>query len=102
MRRDAIKFKVKPDKLLARITLLKDRLLIGKFVGPKPNPQAMRLWIQTLNQDLHGSTLEFWRNVGKGFFILRGEDRDVLNIALMLSPFREEKKTSVSGGDRRE
>lgn len=49
IRRDAIKFKVNADKLLACIVVLKDQLAIGKFVGPKPNPQAMKMWIQTLN-----------------------------------------------------
>ena len=34
VRRDAIKFKVNSEKLLARITMLKDLLLIGKFVAP--------------------------------------------------------------------
>ena len=74
--------------LLARIEVLKDQLLIGKFVEPKPSPQAMKLWIQTLNQKLKGSALSLCRNVGKRFFLLKGEDRDALNTALMASPFR--------------
>lgn len=40
IRRDAIKFKVNTDMLFARIALFKDQLLIGKFVGPKPNPKS--------------------------------------------------------------
>ena len=48
---------------------LKDQLLIGKFVGPKPSPHAMQLWIQTLNHELRGNTLSLCRNVGKGFFL---------------------------------
>lgn len=59
VKNDALKFRVNSEKLLARIAILKDQLLIGKFVGPKPKPQAMRLWIQTLNQELRGCTLEF-------------------------------------------
>lgn len=41
MRKDAIVFKVNMDKLAARIALLKDQLLIAKFVGPKPTSQDM-------------------------------------------------------------
>ena len=69
VRNDALKFRVNLEKLLARIAMLKDQLSIGKFVGPKPNPQTMKLWIPSLNQELRGSTLEFCRNVGKGFFL---------------------------------
>ena len=75
--------------------MLRDQLLIGKFVGPKPNPQAMKQWIQTLNLELRGSTLEFCRNVGKGFFIMSGDDRDALNNALMLSPFKSKWGTCL-------
>ena len=95
VRRDAIKFKVNSEKLLALITLLKDQLLIGKFVGPKPKSQAMKLWIQALNQDLRGNTLELCRNAGRGFFILRGECRDALNNALMMSPFKSKWATCL-------
>lgn len=88
VRKEAIKFKVNTEKLLAHIEVLKDQLFIEKFVRPKPPPQAMRMWIQTLNQELRGSTLTFCRNVGEGYFLLSGEDKDALHNALMLSPFR--------------
>ena len=45
VRKDAVKFKVTTEKLLACIEVLKDQLLIGKFMGTKPPPQAMRMWI---------------------------------------------------------
>ena len=87
MKKEAIQFKVNTKMLLARIDILKDQLLIGKFVGPKPSPQAMRLWIQTLNYELRGSALSLCRNVGKGFFFLNGEDKVTLNNALVVSPY---------------
>ena len=95
VRKDAIKFKVNTYKLFARIERLKDQILIGKFVGPKSPPRAMRLWIQSLNQELRGSPLSFCRNVGKGYFFLSGEDKDVLNNAMMLSPFRSKWGTCM-------
>ena len=95
VRKDAVKFKINTEMLLARITLLKDQLLIGKFVGPKPPPQAMRLWIQTLNQELRGSQLMFCKNVGKGCFLLSGDDKDALHNAMMLSPFRSKWGTCM-------
>lgn len=49
VRKDAIKLKVNTEMLFARIERLKDQLFFGKFVGPKPLLQAMRLWIQSLN-----------------------------------------------------
>ena len=95
VRKDAIKFRVNSEKLLAQIAMLKDQLLIGKFVGPKPHPQEMRMWIQALNQKLGESGLTFCRNVGKGYFLLKGEDTDALNNALMLSPFRSKWGTCM-------
>lgn len=71
VRKDAIKFKVNIEKLLARIALLKEQLLIGKFIKSKPPPQAMRLWIQTVNQELRGSALTFCRNVGERILPLK-------------------------------
>lgn len=88
IRKDAIPFKVNTQKLNARIALLKDQLLIAKFVGTKSQIQDMNLWLQTLNQELGDSTLRFCRNVGKGFFFLASEDTDALHNALMLSPFK--------------
>ena len=88
IRKDAISFKVDSGKLRARIASLKEKLLIGKFVGPKPTPQIMRLWLQSLNQDLKGSTLSFCMNVGKGYFFLEGNDQDALCNALILSPYK--------------
>ena len=64
-------------------------------MGPKPNPQAMKLWIQALNHDLRGSTLELCRNAGRGFFILRGDCRDALNNALMMSPVKSKWGTCL-------
>ena len=95
VRTEAIQFKVNTEMLLARIEDLKNQLLIGKFVGSKPSPQAMKLWIQALNQELRGNALSLCTNVGKGFFLLRGEDRDTLNAALMVSPFRSKWGTCV-------
>ena len=88
MRKDAVTFKVDTQKLNARIAMLKDQLLIAKFVGTKPPIQEMNAWLQTLNQALRGETLTFCRSVGKGFFFLASEDSDALHNALMLSPFK--------------
>ena len=88
IRKDAISFKVDSGKLQACIARLKEKLLIGKVVGPKPTPQIMRLWLQSLNQELKGCTLSFCMNVGKGYFFLEGNDQDALCNALMLSPYK--------------
>ena len=55
----------------------------------------MRLWIQTLNHELGGNALSLCKNVEKGFFLLQGMDRDVLNNALMLSPFKSKWGTCM-------
>ena len=88
VKKESIKFKVNTDKLLARIEVLKEQLLIGKFVGPKPNPHAMKLWIQTLNHEIGDNALSVCRNVGKSYFLIECKDKDALNNALMVSPFR--------------
>lgn len=41
--------KVNLEKLLAHIALLRDQLLIAKFVGPKPMIWELNLWLQALN-----------------------------------------------------
>ena len=92
---EAIQFKVNTEKFLARIEVLKDQLLIGKFVGPKPPPQAMKLWSQALNLELRGTALSLCRNVGKGYFLLQGEDKDTLNTTLMASPFKSKWGTCM-------
>ena len=95
MRKDAVKFKVDTQKLNARIAMLKEQLLIAKFVGTKPPIQEMNPWLQTVNQALRGETLIFCRNVGKGFFFLASEDSDALHNALMLSPFKSKWGTCM-------
>ena len=95
VRKDALKFKVDTEKMLARIAELKDQLLICKFVGPKPPPHIMKMWIQALHQELRGNTLSFCRNVGKGYFILSGDNEDALTQALMLTPFRSKWGTCM-------
>ena len=95
MRKDAVKFKVDSQKLNARIAMLKEQLLIAKFVGTKPPIQEMNAWLQTVNHALRGETLTFCRNVGKGFFFLASEDSDALHNALMLSPFKSKWGTCM-------
>ena len=95
MRKDAIPFKVNTQKLNARIALLKDQLLIAKFVGTKPQIQDMNKWLQTLNHELGSGSLSFCRDVGKGFFFLMSEDSDALHSALMLSPFKSKWRTCM-------
>ena len=89
MRKDPITYNVNSHTLKEQIVVLKDQLLIAKFVGPKPPMQDLKLWIQALNKELRGKTLSICRNVGKGFFFfLLGDDKDVVLNALMLSPFK--------------
>ena len=68
MRKDPITYNVNSHTLKEQIVVLKDQLLIAKFVGPKPPMQDLKLWIQALNKELRGKTLSICRNVGKGFF----------------------------------
>lgn len=42
LRKDVIKFKVNTQKLLAIIDVLKDQLLIAKFIGSKSSFQVMK------------------------------------------------------------
>ena len=59
VRKDAITFKVDPLKVKARIALLKEQLLIAKFVGPKPPFQDLARWLQDLNHKLRGVSWTF-------------------------------------------
>lgn len=68
VRKEVVHFKVNSQKLLACIALMRDQLVIAKFLGPKSSPQTMELWIQTINEGLRGCSLMLCRNVGKGFF----------------------------------
>lgn len=84
IRKDMVPFKVNSQKLIAHINLLKDQLLIAKFVGPKPIPQAMESGSKTPNHELKGSFLTFSRNVGKGYFFLSRDEKVEIHNALML------------------
>ena len=96
MRKDPITYKVNTHKLKERIVVLKDHLLIAKFVGPKPPMQDVKLWIQALTMEFRGNTLSICRNVGNGFFFfLWADDRDTLLNALMLSPFKSQWGTCM-------
>ena len=88
VRRVAMPFKVDSHKLIARIAMLKDQLSIAKFVGHKPSPQYLGLWLQTLNHELRCGSLTVCRNVGRGHFLLASQEKDTLHHALMLSPFK--------------
>lgn len=85
IRKDAILFTIDSQKLLKRITLLKEQLVIGKFVGPKPNAQGMEMWIQNLNREVGGVSILFCRDVGKGYFFLACKESVVIQKVLMLS-----------------
>ena len=95
VRKDAITFKVNTNMLNARIAILKEQLLIAKFLGPKPTPQDLVKWLTALNQDLGGSEVTFCMNVGKGFFFLKSEDSDAIHNALMMSPFKSKWGTCM-------
>ena len=95
VRKDAITFKVDMEMLNARIALLKEQLLIAKFLGPKPTPQDMVKWLTAVNQKLGGSEVAFCMNVGKGFIFLTSEDSDAIRSALMLSPFKSKWGTCM-------
>ena len=95
VRKGAISFKVDPMKMNARIALLKEQLVIAKFVGPKPTFQDMDRWLQALNQRIGDNVLTFCMNVGKEYFFLKGEDSDALNRALMLSPYKSKWGTCM-------
>ena len=95
VRKDAITFKVDSEKLNARIALLKEELLIAKFLGPKHAPQDLVRWLSALNQELGGSEVSFCMNVGKGFMFLRSEDSDAIHNALMLSSHKCMLPTNV-------
>jgi len=80
--------KVDFQKLLIHIALSKVQLVITIYVGPKPNPQALAVWLPTLNHELGGNSIEFCRNVGKGYFVLSNDMSDVVHNALLLSAFK--------------
>lgn len=83
------------NKLQARIAVLKNEVLIAKFLGSKPNPHALEMWLKALNLDLKRKPLAFCRNVGKGYFLLASKERDAIQNALMLSPFKSKWGTCM-------
>ena len=55
----------------------------------------MDRWLQGLNQRLGDNVLTFCMNVGKGYFLLKEEDSDALNHALMLSPYKSKWRSCM-------
>jgi hypothetical protein len=95
VRKDHVLFKLNTEKLLACIVTLKDELVIAKFAVPKPSPQALQSWIQTLNRELRGITLTLCKNVGKTYFLISANDNNIIRHALMLSPCKEQWGTCM-------
>lgn len=95
VRKEAVIAKVDPQKLLLRIAILGEQLLIASLQGPKPNPINFEIQIQMLNKELKGNSLSFCKNVGKGFFLLNSTDHEMLRKALMLSLFKSKWGTCL-------
>lgn len=70
VRKNAISFKVDGGKLVECVVLLKEQILIAKFMGTKPNHKALEIWLKTLNYRLRYGSLTLSRNAGKGFSFL--------------------------------
>lgn len=94
VRTNALVFKVDTQKLQIRIAMLRDQLVIAKFVGPKPSPQTIGQWLQTLNHELRGSQLSFCRDVGKGYFFVQ-EMKKMLYIMPHCSPHSNQNGVQV-------
>lgn len=71
IRKNAILFKVDSEKLVNRIALLKDHILIARFMGTKPDQKALNSWFLDLNKKLREGSLTLSRNARKGFFFLK-------------------------------
>lgn len=74
---------------------MKDQILIAKFRGPKPAPEALEIWLQTLDLKLKDGALTLSRNVGRAFFFLAGKEKEALHNALMMSPYKSQWGTCM-------
>ena len=68
--------------LLARTAILKDQLLIGKFVGLKPSPISDEIVDPYPKWRVERKHPNICRNVEKGLFIPSGDDKDALTMLL--------------------
>lgn len=67
--------------------MLRDQLVIAKFVGPKPNVQRLEIWLQNLNRELGGNNMSVCREGGTGYFFLASDETTMIQNVLMLFLF---------------
>lgn len=95
IRKNVVPFKVNSEKLVAHIALLKEHIVIAKFLGPKPTPQILEKWLETLNQAIGGCALTLNRNVGRGCLFIAGSEKETTHKAMRLSPFKSKLGTCM-------
>jgi hypothetical protein len=68
--------------------------VIAFFIGGRPPESQMQGWLGKLKEQAQGP-LARGRNLGRGFFIIKADDQEVVKNLLLLTPFRSEQGLCV-------
>jgi hypothetical protein len=78
---------VNQDVVKQEMEYLQTFAVIAFFIGSKPLEHLMFEWLEKLKEHVQGPLVR-GRNLGRGFFILKADDKDVVKNLLMLTPYR--------------
>jgi hypothetical protein len=78
---------VNQDAVKQEMEYLQTFAVIAFFIGGKPSEHLMFEWLEKLKEHVQGPLVR-GRNLGRGFFILKANDKDVVKNLLMLTPYR--------------
>jgi hypothetical protein len=78
---------VNQDAVKHEMEFLQAYAITAFFIGGKPPEHLMYEWLEKLKDQVKG-LLARGRNLGRGFFILKADDLDVVKNLLLLTPYR--------------
>jgi hypothetical protein len=78
---------VNQDAVKSEMEYLQAFAIIAFFIGGKPSEHLMLGWLEKLKEQVQGPLVR-GRNLGRGFFILKAAEPEVIKNLLMLTPYR--------------
>jgi hypothetical protein len=85
---------VNQDAVKCEMDFLQNFAVIAFFIGRRPLESQMQGWLETLKVQVQGPLVR-GRNIGRGFFIIKADDHEVVKNLLLLTPFQSNQGLCV-------
>jgi hypothetical protein len=85
---------VNQDIVRCEMEFLQTYAVIAFFIGGRPPESRMQGWLDKLKDQVQGPLVR-GRSLGRGFFIIKADDQEVVKNLLLLTPFRSEQGLCV-------